>query len=76
MTTRTRPRRAYFVDVRFIVGIVLLASLALLPPSPHPWAEDLAEVAPARGRVVPLAPQGAKAQFLRRLRRLQRAGRR
>lgn len=64
-------------EVRHADAVALLTEReALLPPSPHPWAEDLAEVAPARGRVVPLAPQGAKAQFLRRLRRLQRAGRR
>jgi hypothetical protein len=43
---------------------------ALLPPSPIPWAEDLAGLRPARVAIVPLPPPRAEAAFLARLRGL------
>lgn len=55
-------------EVRHADAVALLTERnSLLPPSPHPWAEDLADARPLRRTVVPLAPEAARAAFLQRL---------
>lgn len=55
-------------EVRHADSVALLTERAsLLPPSPHPWAEDLAHARPLRRTIVPLTPVEARTQFLQRL---------
>lgn len=55
-------------EVRHADAVALLTERnSLLPPSPHPWAEDLAHARPLRRAIVPLAPEAARAAFLQRL---------
>lgn len=63
-------------EVRHADAVALLTERAsLLPPSPHPWAEDLAHARPLRRRIVPLAPVEARGRFLQRLHDLTTARR-
>ncbi len=63
-------------EVRHADAVALLTERkALLPPSPHPWAEDLAAARPLRRTIVPLPPEAARAAFLQRLHDLTTARR-
>lgn len=55
-------------EVKHADAVALLTERkSLLPPSPHPWAEDLSHARPMRHEVVPLSPLEARTKFLQRL---------
>jgi 5'-deoxynucleotidase YfbR-like HD superfamily hydrolase len=55
-------------EVRHADAVALLTErTSLLPPSSHPWAEDLSHARPLRRRIAPLAPVEARDRFLQRL---------